>query len=204
MYVNLRRYPKISASKEAIERSVRDDLVPALLRREGFKLYCAFWDEDGAGVSVSVFEDQEAAHRSTDVARQWVMRHHDFFPERGEEFAGPCIAYEASDSLRQGAGERPSYALVRELANVPGTQDTRAFVEQRTLPMITRSPGFKAVYMLRNDRDQGRAAVATLFDSRQHAVACHDKAVELLKEGLPRVAVTRVVQGQGSILVVSD
>jgi hypothetical protein len=90
MYVNLRRYPKISASKETIERSVREDLLPELRRREGFKGYCAFWDEGGAGVSLTVFEDQDAAHKSTDVARQWVMRHQDFFLERGEEFSGPA------------------------------------------------------------------------------------------------------------------
>ena len=206
MYVNLRRYPKISASKETIERSVREDLVPELRRREGFRGYCAFWDESGAGVSVTVFEDQDAAHKSTDVARQWVMRHQDFFPERGEEFSGPCITHEVSAGLRQEAddGEAPSYVLIRELANLPGSQDTRAFVQQRTLPMITRSPGFKAVYMVRNDRDEGRAAVATVFDHREHAVACHEKAVELLKEGLPRVTVTRVVQGRSGAFVVVD
>lgn len=204
MYVNLRRYPKISANKDAVERSVREELLPELRRREGFKGYCAFWDEGGAGVSVSAFEDEEAAHRSTEVARQWVMRHQDFFSERGEEFSGPCIAHEVSDALGREAGEdgQPCHVLIRELANMPGTQDTRAFVEQRTLPMITRSPGFKAVYMVRNGRNHGRAAVATLFDSREHAVACHERAVELLKEGLPRVEVTRVVHGRSLLLAV--
>lgn len=205
MYVNLRRYPKLSADKETIRRSVQDDLLPRLREREGFRAYCAFWDEEGAGVSVSVFDDQEAAHRSTEVARQWVMRHQDFFPGRGEEFAGACIAQEVSDDLAREAGggrQGSVYVLIRELANVPGTQDTRAFVEQRTLPMIMRWPGFKAVYMVRGDRDGSRAAVATLFDTRQNAVACHERAVELLKEGLPRVEVTRVVQGQSATLVV--
>jgi len=203
MYVNLRRYQRVSADKETIRRSVQDELLPRLREREGFRAYCAFWDEEDAGVSVSVFDDQEAAHRSTEVARQWVMRHQDFFPERGEEFAGACIAYEASDELARGtgAGQGSAYVLIRELAKVPGTQDTRAFVEQRTLPMITRWPGFKGVYMVRSDRDGSRAAVATLFDTRQNAVACHEKAVELLKEGLPRVEVTRVVQGQSATFV---
>ena len=203
MYVNLRRYQRISADRETIRRSVQDELLPRLREREGFRAYCAFWDEEGAGVSVSVFDDQEAAHRSTEVARQWVMRHQDLFPERGEEFAGACIAQEVSDEFarRSGGGQESVYVLIRELAKVPGTQDTRAFVEQRTLPMITRWTGFKAVYMVRSDRDSSRAAVATLFDTRQNAAACHERAVELLKEGLPRVEVTRVVQGQSATLV---
>ncbi len=207
MYVNLRRYPKIAADKEAIHRSVQDDLLPQLRQRDGFRAYCGFWDEEGAGVSVSVFDDQDAAHRSTEVARRWVMRHQDFFRERGDEFAGPCIAHEAAQGFAQaagGGGRDAPYVLIRELAGVPGTQDTQAFVHQRTLPMITRSPGFMAVYMVRNDRDHGRAAVATLFDGRENAVACHDKAVALLKEGLPKVAVTRVVHGRCATLVVVD
>jgi len=206
MYVNLRRYPKVGASKEAIERSVADELLPELRKQRGFKGYCAFWDEDGAGVSVSVFEDREAAQKSTAAARQWVMRHQDFFPERGEEFSGECVTHEGSHGREQGAGEGQGalFVLVRELDNVPGTQDTRAFVQQRTLPMITRSPGFKGVYMVRNDRDEGRAAVVTLFDGKQQAEASHGRAVELLKEGLPGVRVTRVVQGQSVILAVGD
>jgi hypothetical protein len=113
------------------------------------------------------------------------MRHRDFFPELSEELSGECRAGEASQLQEQTAsGEEQSlYVLVRELDNVPGTQDTRAFVQQRTLPMITRSPGFRGVYMIRDDRREGRAAVVTLFDSMQQANACHDKAVELLKEG---------------------
>ena len=204
MYVNLRRYPKVGVGKEAIEQSVKDELLPELQRQEGFKGYCAFWDEEGAGVSVSVFEDAEAAHRSTDAARRWVMRHQEFFPERFEEFSGECVAHEVSPGLGQEAGEgqRSVHVLIRELDDVPGTQDTRAFVEQRTLPMITRSPGFQGVYMVRSDRDPSRAAVVTFFDTKEQAAASHAKAVELLKEGLPKVVVTRVVQGQSTVLAV--
>jgi hypothetical protein len=204
MYVNLRRYPKVAASKEAIQQSVEGELLPELRKDPGFKGYCAFWDEEEAGVSVSVFADHEAAHRSTGTARQWVMRHQDFFSERGEEFSGECFAHEGPQGAEQGAGEtrRSLFVLIREVANVPGTQDTRAFVEQRTLPMITRSPGFQGVYMVRSDRNPSRAAVVTLFESKEQAEASHAKAVELLKEGLPKVVVTRVVRGRSNVLAV--
>lgn len=204
MYVNLRRYPRIAASKEAIAQAVEDELLPELRKEPGFKGYCAFRAEDDSGVSVSVFADRDAAHRSTDAARQWVMRHQDFFPERGEEFYGECFAHEGPHGAEQGAGEsrRSLFVLVRELDGLPGTQDTRAFVEQRTLPMIARSPGFQGVYMVRSDRDPSKAAVVTLFEDREHAVAAHAKAVELLKEGLPKASVTRVVQGQSTVLTV--
>lgn len=204
MYVNLRRYPKVAASKEAIERSVEGELVPELRKGQGFKGYCAFWDEGGAGVSVSMFTNRDAAQASTDAARKWVMRHQDFFPERSEEFSGECIAHEGPHDTEQGAAgggtSRSLFVLVREVDNLPGTQDTRAFVEQRTLPMITRSPGFQGVYTVRSDKDPSRAAVVTLFDTEEQAAASHDKAVELLKEGLPKVRVTRVIRGRSVVL----
>jgi hypothetical protein len=202
MYVNLRRYPKIGVGKEVVERSVENELLPELQKQRGFKGYCAFWDEDGAGVSASIFEDQEAAHRSTDTARRWVMRHQDFFPERGEEFSGECFAHEVSHGEERETGEvqQSLYVLIRTLDNVPGTQDARAFVHQRTLPMITRSSGFRGIYMVRNDREEGRAAVVTLFDSKRHAEASHEKALELLKEGLPNVRIVRILQGESVIL----
>lgn len=204
MYVNLRRYPRIAVEREVIGQSVRDELLPQLRAQGGFKGYCAFRAEDDAGISVSVFADQEAALRSTGVARQWMMRHQDFFPERGEEFSGECITHEMAYEREQDAGGQPLYVLIRELSNVPGTQDTRAFVAQRTLPMITRWPGFRGVYMVRSDRDGSRAAVVTLFDTGRQAVDCHEKAVELLHEGLPQVTVTRVMHGESALLVLGD
>jgi hypothetical protein len=202
MYLNLRRYPRIGVSKDIIERSVETELLLELQKQSGFKGYCAFWDQDGAGVSMSFFEDAEAAHHSTDSARRWVMRHQDFFPERGDEFSGECIAHEVAQRQAQSPGDTKQalHVLIRELDNVPGTQDTRAFVQQRTLPMITRSPGFRGVYMARHDRIGSRAAVATLFGNNQQALACHERAIELLKEGLPQVRMTRVVSGESVIL----
>ncbi|MFL5331684.1 MAG: hypothetical protein ACJ8H8_00540 [Geminicoccaceae bacterium] len=202
MYLNLRRYRRIGVSKDVIQQSVEAELLPELQKQAGFKGYCAFWDQDDAGVSLSLFDDPEAAHRSTDAARRWVMRHRDFFPARFEEFSGECVAYEVAHGQEQGSGDarQALYVLIRELDNVPGTQDTRAFVQQRTLPMITRSPGFRGVYMARHDRTESRAAVVTLFDSDQQARACHEKAVALLREGLPKVNVTRVIEGESVIL----
>ena len=204
MYVNLRRYPEVAADKEAIRRSVEDDLLPELRKHPGFRGYCAFWDESGAGVSVSVFADREAAQDSTDTARKWVMRHQDFFRVRGDEFSGECFVHEGMHDREQASGEarRSLSVLVRELDNVPGTQDTRAFVEQRTLPMITRSPGFQGVYMVRSDRHPSRAAVVTLFETPEQAEASHARAVELLKEGLPKISMARVMKGRSSVLAV--
>lgn len=198
MHINMRRYPTVGADRAAIEAAVERELLPALQSDQGFGAYFAFWDEAGAGVSVSGFADAEAAHRSTGTARRWLANHMDFFPAPGDEFSGACFVHE--DARRAAGADDPApYLLVRLLEGVPATQDTRAFVEQRTLPMIARSPGFRAVWMARSDRDAGGAAVATFFDGPHEAQACHDAAVALLREGLPTVSVTRVLQGRAVI-----
>lgn len=199
MHLNLRVYPTIGVSRGAIEKAVEAELLPALESSPGFETYFAFWDGAGAGVSVSLFADAEAAHRSTDAARRWLASHADFFPTRGGEFSGECFVHEEAPSRAAGEADPPRYLLARVLSGVPGTQDTRAFVEQRTLPMIARAPGFEAVWMARSDRETGVAVVATVFDGPANAMACHEAAVALLGEGLPTVSVSRVVHGYAVI-----
>ncbi|WP_372623845.1 hypothetical protein [Falsiroseomonas sp.] len=198
MHLNLRSYPTIGTSRGTIEKAVHNELLPTLQSQSGFEAYFAFWDQAGAGVSVSLFADVEAAHLSTDAVRRWLASHLDFFPARGEEFSGECFMHEEAPRRATDAAD-PPYLLIRVLSGVPGTQDTRAFVEQRTLPLIARSPGFQAVWMARSDREAGDALVTTLFDGPSEAMACHGLAVRLLHEGLPAVSVTKVMHGRAVI-----
>lgn len=199
MHMNLRSYPKIGVDRSTIQKAVESELLPALRSEPGFEAYFVFWDESGAGVSVSSFADAETAHRSTSVARRWLASHLDFFPAPGEEFSGECFVREEAPRRASGGDDLLPYLLVRVLASVPATQDTRAFVEQRTLPMIARAPGFRAVWMAHSDREAGGAAVATYFDGPGEAVACHEAAATLLREELPAVSVTRVLRGRAVI-----
>jgi hypothetical protein len=126
----------------------------------------------------------------------------DFSPVRGDEFAGECFAHEEAPGRALAGDTSLPYLLVRVLADVPTTQDTRAFVEQRTLPLITRSPGFRAVWMARGDRPTDKAVVATFFDSPNEAIASHQAALRLLHEGLPTVSVAQVLHGPAVIAAV--
>jgi hypothetical protein len=176
---------------------VVNELLPVLKADPGFEAYYAFWDDLGAGVSVSGFADAAVSHTSTSVVRRWLASHTDFFPTRGEEFSGECFVQKVAP--RDARAEGRPYVLVRLLSGVPATQDTRAFVEQRTLPLIERWPGFRAVWMARSDRDIDGAAVATFFDGPGEAIACHEAAVLLLREGLPSVSVAQMAHGYAAI-----
>jgi hypothetical protein len=204
MHLNLRSYPTVGVSRDTIEKAVQNELLPTLQSQSGFEAYFAFWDQAAAGVSVSLFADAEAAHRSTDAVRRWLASHLDFFPARGEESSGECFMRQEAPRRAEGSLDSRPYLLVRVLSGVPGTQDTRAFVEQRTLPMIARSPGFHAVWMARSDREVGGAIVATFFDGPDEAMACHASAVRLLREGLPAVSVTKVKHGRAVIACLGE
>jgi hypothetical protein len=197
MHMNLRRYQTVGVNRSTIEEAVVNELLPVLKADPGFEAYYAFWDDLGAGVSVSGFADAAVAHTSTSVVRRWLASHTDFFPARGEEFSGECFVQKVAP--RDARAEGRPYVLVRLLSGVPATQDTRAFVEQRTLPLIERWPGFRAVWMARSDRDIDGAAVATFFDGPGEAIACHEAAVLLLREGLPSVSVAQMAHGYAAI-----
>ena len=47
MYVNLRRYPKLGAPRQTVERSVENELVPGLKEQPSFRGYWAFITDDG-------------------------------------------------------------------------------------------------------------------------------------------------------------
>ena len=204
MHMNLRRYARIGVDRAVIEASVKQELLPELLLEPGFMSYIAFWDAAGAGVSLSCFQDAETAHRATTAARQWLARHRDFFPAPGDEFSGACFVHEEAPSIDAAAGRGLPYLLIRRLSGVPASQDTLAFVEQRTLPMIERAPGYQAVWMARGDREVTDAAVATFFDGADQARQCHRAAEALLREGLPGVSVTLVMEGRAVIALRRD
>jgi hypothetical protein len=61
MYLTIRKYAGKGGLIGRLAPPVRDGLVPLLRQAPGLKGYCAFASEDGHVVSVSVFDDREAA-----------------------------------------------------------------------------------------------------------------------------------------------
>ena len=150
MHLILRRHPKLGAPRQTVERAVENELVPGLKEQPGFRGYWAFITDDGGAASGSAFDAEEAAKRSADKARQWITRHPDFFPERGEEFSGGCVAHHAAHGRKQqtGAGREALYVLVRELENVPEADRLRWIAQRNTCPLIARAEGFRGLFVV--------------------------------------------------------
>ena len=92
MYGAVRRYEGITDDAEA-GRLVGESFVPLLQRVPGFIAY--YWIDAGDGVmaSLSVFESQEGADKSVEIARAWVAAHAPtLIPNPPRVTEGPVVA----------------------------------------------------------------------------------------------------------------
>lgn len=92
MYGAVRRYEGITNDAEA-GRLVRESFVPLLEHVPGFIAY--YWIDAGDGVmaSLSLFEGQEGADKSVEIAHAWVAEHAaTLFPNPPRVTEGPVVA----------------------------------------------------------------------------------------------------------------
>ena len=202
MYVTLRRYAEIGARMyEMIARKVEAGLVPMLKDQPGFRCYCAIVTEDGDGVSVTVFDDREQATRADERVRGWGRANlRDLLPDRPEVFAGKCGIAEVSGE-RRADQRQPPYIVVREFADLGPVEETREVVRRHALPVVTGSPGFRAVYMFRHERERSRGALVALFDTREDARRSHERSLQVLREEAGDVAPTPPWAATGRAIV---
>ena len=207
MYVTLRRYPEIGARMyEMIARKVEEGLVPMLKRQPGFRCYYAIVSEDGDGLSVTVFDERGQAARANEQVRGWGQANlRDLLPDRPEVFAGECGVAEAARGRGAGQGQ-PPIVVVREFADLGPVEETRDVVRRHALPVITGSPGFRAVYMFRDEQKQSRGATVALFDTRADALRSHEGFLQVLREKAADVAPTapRAATGRAIVFATGD
>jgi hypothetical protein len=75
MYAVIRQYQFDQSAGEAVDRQVREILVPRLNAVPGFVTYYGLNTGDGAGASLSVFESKEGADESVRAAANFTQQH---------------------------------------------------------------------------------------------------------------------------------
>ena len=92
MYAAVRRYEGITNDAEA-GRLVGESFVPLLEQVPGFIAY--YWIDAGNGVmaSLSLFENQEGADKSVELAHAWIVENApNLFPHPPRVTEGPVVA----------------------------------------------------------------------------------------------------------------
>ena len=180
MYITIRRYADKGGLMDRIVQPVREGLVPLLKRAPGFKGYCAFASEDGHVVSVSVFDDREAAARANEQVRGWVVSNlGDLLPNLPEVSGGEALLHEVS-RLQGGGAEM--FAAVRRYDGIGSVEEATRLTREHVMPVLSGAPGFRGYYAVSDEGDPGRAVSVTLFDTRENAMTAQGKVVPLARE----------------------
>ena len=195
MYVTVRKYADKAALIGGLVPPVREGFVPLLRRAPGFKGYCAFASEDGHAVSVTVFDGRRTAMRADDRVREWVVSSlRDLLPNPPEVLAGEALLHEVSRPRSGGPG---MHVTILSYDGVGPKEAVLPLVREHVFPVVTGAPGFRGHYTFLDERDASRGVSASLFDTREHAMAAQERAVAAMRErriapNPPRVAAGRV------------
>lgn len=75
MYVVIRRYQFDPESSAEINRQMQDDFVRLIRNASGFVAYYWLDTGEGAGASLSIFEDKTGAEKSVQLTANYVQKH---------------------------------------------------------------------------------------------------------------------------------
>ena len=199
MYVTVRKYADKAALIDGLVPPVRNRFVPLLRRAPGFKGYCAFASEDGHAVSITVFADREAAMRADDRVREWVVSSlRDLLPNPPEVLAGEALLHEVPKPRSGGGAEM--FAAVRVYAGVRPREEVLPAAREHVFPVVTGAPGFRGYYAFFDERDAGRGVSASLFDTREQAMAAQEKAVAAMRDRWIAPNPPRIMAGRTAIV----
>jgi heme-degrading monooxygenase HmoA len=206
MYITLRRYAGAAARMDEIASKVKQGLVPILARAAGFKGYCVVKADSGDGVSVTLFEGEDQAAQANEQAKSWVQSDlRDLLPDPPEIFAGNVVVNAEAKGPGGPFGGRSGelYVVIREFENMTVPDEAVRFARETSVPLAQSSPGFLAFYSAWGDPGRTKAAVVTLFDSRENAEQANRKALAMIREkgGSVIPSPARVVTGEASVLV---
>jgi heme-degrading monooxygenase HmoA len=208
MYITLRRYAGAAARMDKIAPKVKAGLVPILARATGFKGYCAIKAESGDGVSVTLFESEDQATQANEQARSWVQSEmRDLLPDPPEIFAGNVVVHAEAEGQGGPFGDREElHAIIRKFENMTAPDEAVRFARETSVPLAQSSPGFLAFYSAWGDPGRTRAAVVTLFDSRENAERANTRALSLIREkgGSVIPSPTRVVAGKAVVVAAAS
>lgn len=74
MYAKIRRYQFDARNSEELNRKVREGFVPLIKKMPGFVAYYWLDQSEGAGASISVFENKVGAEESVRAAANFVQQ----------------------------------------------------------------------------------------------------------------------------------
>ncbi len=73
-------------------------------------------------------------------------------------------------------------------------------VREHVFPVITGAPGFRGYYTFLDERDPGRGVSASLFDTREQAMAAQERVVAAMRDKRIAPNPPSVMAGQAAVV----
>lgn len=201
MHIMISRYAGAAEMTAEAAPKAQQGLVPLLKGQQGFLGYAALGSEQGDIVSISLWENADAAASSRGKIREWVSANLSGMNEPTERFVGD-VGPHAPVAPQSGGPGQSLYCMVRKADDLPDPKSQSPVVEE-TLVAIRQIPGFRGAYWLRSSENQTRGASVLFFDNREHAQAAHEAALAIMHKHLPGVTVRVAASGQTAVLAMA-
>ena len=99
---------------------------------------------------------------------------------------------------------QPLHCTVREYEGMEGDPERIvAQVRKHTVPIITRSPGFRAHFTFFDERDPHLGVAVVLFTSREEADRSHEQVVAAMRANNIAATPPRTLSGQTAALTMA-
>ena len=198
-FASVRVYEGIDAADQPdIGRIVSEGFLPIMRGAPGFIGYYLVHSGDEM-VAVSLFDSQEQASDSNELAREFVAENlAPLLPNPPRIIEGTVNVEAVADDVPDGL-----FASVRiyDDYNMDNLDETTARVREIFLPALLETPGFFGYYTL-NDGDDALVAIS-IFESEEAALASNDMAAEFVAEHLEEFDLGTPARISGNASVVS-
>ena len=193
----------------------REIFLPALRETAGFFSYYVMNDGDDTVAAFNVFESEEAALASNDMAAEFVAEHLAEFDLGTPARISGNLSVAALAALREGENlvsadmdmeAAGAFASVRVYDGVDAADQSeiQRLVDEVFLPILQEASGFIGYYLIQPDGDM--LAAVSLFDTPQQASDSNELAREFVAENLAPLLPNppRIIEGTVDVESVVD
>ena len=190
----------------------RDIFLPALRETAGFFSYYVMNDGDSTVAAFNVFESEEAALASNDMASEFVAEHLAEFdlgtPARisGNLSVAALAALHEGENLVSADMDMGAFVSVRVYEGIDAADQSeiQRLVDEVFLPILQEASGFVGYYLIQPDGDM--LAAVSLFDTPQQASDSNELAREFVAENLAPLLPNppRIIEGTVNVESVAD
>ena len=192
----------------------REIFLPALRETAGFFSYYVMNDGDDTVAAFNVFESEEAALASNDMASEFVAEHLAEFDLGTPARISGQVSVAALAALREGENlvsadmdmeATGAFASVRVYEGIDAADQSeiQRLVDGVFLPILQEASGFIGYYLI---QDGDMMAAVSLFDTPQQASDSNDMASEFVAENLAPLLPNppRIIEGTVDVESVAD